>query len=111
MHTALHGLAEHGQSPWMDQLSRELLRGGDLAALVDAGVLGVTSNPTIFQEAMSNGHAYDTSLVWVAMFKALIEAGYIPAVVLPKGHPTPHIFSLLNHYIPSESFSSEIAFK
>jgi transaldolase len=59
MRTALHGLAERGQSPWMDQLSRDLLRGGDLAALVDSGVLGVTSNPTIFQDAMSGGHAYD----------------------------------------------------
>ena len=59
MRTALHGLAERGQSPWMDQLSRDLLREGDLAALVDSGVLGVTSNPTIFQDAMSSGHAYD----------------------------------------------------
>ncbi|NKE62368.1 transaldolase [Lentzea sp. PSKA42] len=59
MRTALHGLAERGQSPWMDQLSRDLLREGDLAALVDAGVLGVTSNPTIFQDAMSRGDAYD----------------------------------------------------
>ncbi|GAA3623545.1 transaldolase [Lentzea roselyniae] len=59
MRTALHGLAEHGQSPWLDQLSRDLLRGGDLAALIDDGVLGVTSNPTIFQDAMSSGTAYD----------------------------------------------------
>ena len=59
MRTALHGLAERGQSPWMDQLSRELLRGGDLAALVDSGVLGVTSSPTIFQDAMTSGDAYD----------------------------------------------------
>ncbi|GGU17438.1 transaldolase [Lentzea flava] len=59
MRTALHGLAERGQSPWMDQLSRDLLRGGDLAGLVDSGVLGVTSNPTIFQDAMSSGNAYD----------------------------------------------------
>jgi transaldolase len=59
MRTALHGLAERGQSPWMDQLSRDLLRGGELAALVDAGVLGVTSNPTIFSEAMSSGDAYE----------------------------------------------------
>lgn len=59
MRTALHGLAERGQSPWMDQLSRDLLRGGGLAALVESGVLGVTSNPTIFQEAMSSGNAYE----------------------------------------------------
>ncbi|KJK50530.1 transaldolase [Lentzea aerocolonigenes] len=59
MRTALHGLAERGQSPWMDQLSRELLRGGELAGLVGSGVLGVTSNPTIFQDAMSSGDAYE----------------------------------------------------
>ncbi|MGW4210556.1 transaldolase [Lentzea sp. NPDC004789] len=59
MRTALHGLAERGQSPWMDQLSRDLLRGGELASLVDAGVLGVTSNPTIFSDAMSGGDAYE----------------------------------------------------
>jgi len=61
MRTALHGLAERGQSPWMDQLSRELLR-GDLAELVRAGVLGVTSNPTIFHDAMTSGDAYDAQL-------------------------------------------------
>jgi transaldolase len=59
MRTALHGLAERGQSPWMDQLSRDLLRGGELGALVDAGVLGVTTNPTIFSDAMSSGDAYE----------------------------------------------------
>ena len=45
----------------MDQLSRELLR-GDLAELVRAGVLGVTSNPTIFHDAMTSGGAYDAQL-------------------------------------------------
>jgi len=48
-------LQEAGQSPWLDTISRELIRSGRLAALVrDAGVLGVTSNPTIFHQAISH---------------------------------------------------------
>jgi transaldolase len=51
-------LARHGVSVWMDDLSRELVRSGDLARLVDRGVVGVTSNPTIFASALAKGDAY-----------------------------------------------------
>ncbi len=63
MRTRLHQLAEHGQSVWIDFLSRELLRGGELARMMrrDA-VSGITSNPTIFRTAMSAGDAYDDHL-------------------------------------------------
>ena len=50
---------EHGQSPWIDNLTRAALRNGDLQRLVDAGIRGVTSNPTIFQKAISGSDAYD----------------------------------------------------
>jgi transaldolase len=51
--------AELGQSMWYDNISRDLLDGGELARLVrDAGVRGVTSNPTIFQKAMTTSAAY-----------------------------------------------------
>jgi transaldolase len=63
MSTALPQLAEHGQSVWIDFLSRELLRGGDLARLMrEDAVSWVTSNPTIFQKAISAGDAYDDQL-------------------------------------------------
>jgi len=62
MTTTLHTLAEHGQSPWIDYLSRNFVRDGDLAGLVDQGVAGVTSNPTIFQGAIADGDAYDSQL-------------------------------------------------
>ncbi|MDQ6776228.1 MAG: transaldolase, partial [Actinomycetota bacterium] len=62
MTTALHTLAEHGQSPWIDYLSRHFVRDGDLAGLVEQGVAGVTSNPTIFQGAIADGDAYDAQL-------------------------------------------------
>ena len=60
--TPLKQLAEHGQSVWIDYLSRPLVRDGDLAALVREGIVGVTSNPTIFQAAIADGSAYDDQI-------------------------------------------------
>ncbi|QYN19126.1 transaldolase [Amycolatopsis sp. DSM 110486] len=62
MHTPLHDLVEHGQSPWVDYLSRPFVRGGELDRLAARGVSGVTSNPTIFRGAMTEGDAYDEQL-------------------------------------------------
>ena len=50
---------EFGQSPWIDNVSRPSTEGGDLQRLVDEGIRGVTSNPTIFQKAMTGTDAYD----------------------------------------------------
>jgi transaldolase len=59
----LHGLAELGQSVWIDSLSRSWLKSGDLARWMEDDVLtGVTSNPTIFQKALSEGDWYDDQL-------------------------------------------------
>jgi transaldolase len=58
--TKLHDLyRDQGQSPWIDNITRPGIRGGDLQGLVDDGIRGVTSNPTIFQKAISAGDAYD----------------------------------------------------
>src|SRR5690242_12678834 len=59
----LHELTELGQSVWIDFLSRQLLQSGKLARMIDEdAVSGVTSNPTIFQKAISEGDAYDEQL-------------------------------------------------
>lgn len=59
----LHELSAHGVSVWVDSLSREMLETGQLARLVDEdAVVGVTSNPTIFQKALSEGDWYDEQL-------------------------------------------------
>jgi transaldolase len=59
----LHQLADHGQSVWIDFLSRQLLHSGELARMMrEDAVVGVTSNPTIFQKAISQGDAYDEQL-------------------------------------------------
>lgn len=56
--TTLHELAEAGVSVWLDDLNRPMITDGDLQAYIDRGVLGVTTNPTIFAAALSEGEAY-----------------------------------------------------
>ena len=59
----LHELSEHGVSVWVDSLSREMLETGELKRLVhEDAVVGVTSNPTIFEKALSTGDWYDAQL-------------------------------------------------
>jgi transaldolase len=59
----LHQLSARGQSVWIDYLSRDLLETGELKRMMkEDAVVGVTSNPTIFQKAISHGNAYDEQL-------------------------------------------------
>ena len=62
MATPLQELSAHRQSPWLDYISRPFLHDGEMAGLVDDGIVGVTSNPTIFQQAIAGGDAYDDQL-------------------------------------------------
>ena len=54
---------EVGQSIWLDYISRDLIDSGELRRLVETGVRGVTSNPAIFQSAISGSNDYDASLI------------------------------------------------
>jgi transaldolase len=66
----LHELSALGQSVWIDYLSRDMLQSGELARLMDEdAVVGVTSNPTIFQKAIADGNAYDGQL------KEILDSG------------------------------------
>ncbi len=59
----LQQLSALGQSVWIDYLSRRLVHGGELERLIrDDAVVGMTSNPTIFQKAIAEGDAYDAQL-------------------------------------------------
>src|ERR1700745_3238930 len=61
--TRLDQLSARGQSVWIDYLSRDLLETGELKRMMEEdAVVGVTSNPTIFQKAISSGNAYDEQL-------------------------------------------------
>lgn len=55
-------LHELGQSPWYDNISRDLLDNGEIQRLVDQGIRGLTSNPSIFKNAITKSEAYDQQL-------------------------------------------------
>ena len=55
-------LNELGQSVWYDNLSRDVLRSGELRHLIDQGVSGLTSNPTIFKQAIADTTNYDDAM-------------------------------------------------
>jgi transaldolase len=60
-------LREAGVSVWLDDLSRERLRSGNLQQLIDtSGIVGVTTNPSIFQAALADGDAYTEQLTQLA---------------------------------------------
>src|SRR5690349_3659762 len=57
--TPLQILSAQGQSVWLDSISRHALTSGELQRMIDEdAVVGVTSNPSIFQKAMAEGDAY-----------------------------------------------------
>jgi transaldolase len=66
----------YGQSPWLDNLTRGDLAGGRLRRLVDEGIRGVTSNPTIIAKAISGSADYDRQLAALAAAGRDAEASY-----------------------------------
>lgn len=59
---SLQDIARHGQSIWLDFIDRNLVTNGGLQRLVDSGVTGVTTNPTIFHKAITAGDDYDEAI-------------------------------------------------
>src|SRR5918911_1516475 len=55
-------MRELGQAPWVDELSREDIEDGGLRRMIDDGIVGVTSNPAIFQKAVAGSDLYDEQL-------------------------------------------------
>ncbi len=73
----LHRLSDLGQSPWYDFITRDLIASGDLARLIDEdGLRGMTSNPTIFEQAIARSDAYDGAI------QALAAAGGTPEAIV-----------------------------
>ena len=63
MSSRLHQLSALGQSVWIDYLSRDLIESGALEEAIDKdAVVGVTSNPSIFEKALAHGHSYDEQI-------------------------------------------------
>src|SRR5579864_7044560 len=74
--SAINELHKEGQSLWLDNIRRQLITSGELARLRDEGLTGVTSNPTIFEKAVSGSTDYDEAMV------QLVRAGKKPQDML-----------------------------
>src|ERR687890_1565459 len=55
-------MRELGQAPWVDEISREDIKNGGIQRMIDDGIVGVTSNPAIFQKAIAGSDLYDEQL-------------------------------------------------
>ena len=84
MSDRLKKLSEAGVSIWLDDLSRERIETGNLADLVkNSSVVGITSNPTIFAAAISDGERYDDQVRRLAADgkAVLIASSYLPELL------------------------------
>lgn len=75
-------LHKYGQSFWLDNINRPLITGGELKRLVEEdGLRGVTSNPTIFEKAITESDAYDEEFAQVIKENESFEAAFVTAAL------------------------------
>ena len=72
----LQQLAQQGQSIWYDNIQRKMLIDGGLQAMIDLGLLGMTSNPTIFEKAIGGSSDYDAAMQKLVAQGATVEQIY-----------------------------------
>jgi len=72
----LRELAGMGQSIWLDYISRSLITSGELQGLIDKGLRGITSNPSIFEKAVSSGSDYDDDIRKLAVSGKSVDEIY-----------------------------------
>lgn len=80
----LQKLEQLGQSIWYDNISRAMITNGELQKRVDEGLLGVTSNPTIFDKAISGSNDYDEQIRELVEANAGIDAAEIIQALMIK---------------------------
>src|SRR5919202_262823 len=106
--TPLEQLSDLGPSVWIDYLSRDLLESGELERMTrEDAVVGVTSNPTIFQKAMAAGDAYDDQMREVLERESDAKEVFLAiAVSIARGMPinVTLIFSLERHRKVAEAY-------
>lgn len=79
--TKLHQMAELGQAIWLDYIQRSFIKSGELADYVQKGLRGLTSNPSIFQKAISESDEYDDQIRKLALEGATAQEIYEGLVV------------------------------
>ena len=95
--TKLHQLYKFGQSIWYDNISFDLIKSGKLQDLLDSGVRGITSNPTIFDKAISDSTDYDEAIQALAAEGKSIDDIYQELTIRDIGHAADLLRTIYHH--------------
>ncbi len=107
MTSAIARLNDFGQSPWYDNITRTMVRGGGLATLIDEdGIRGVTSNPTIFDKAIAGGEGYDDQLLELHQQGISAEDAFWALAVDDIGGAADLLRPIYDHYDRGDGFVS-----
>ena len=66
-------LKQNNQSIWIDYISKEIIESGELKSLINKGITGLTSNPSIFEKAISNSESYDEDIKFDSNIAYILE--------------------------------------
>jgi transaldolase/glucose-6-phosphate isomerase len=97
MTNRIQQLAQLGQSIWLDNIRRQMITSGQLTALVQQGLLGMTSNPTIFEKAIGGSHDYDETLQRLIETGATVEQIYDALTIEDVGLAADTFYPVFRH--------------
>src|SRR5205085_1321131 len=101
---------EQGQSPWLDNLKRGYLVSGELAGMVERGIRGITSNPTIFQKAISASGDYDKQFEALTRRHESVEDAYWDLVIDDIEHALERYADVIEAYLSGlEAYDGDLA--
>ena len=103
----LKPITSHGQSIWLDYIKRSFLKNGELRTLIEEdGLSGVTSNPAIFEEAITQGHDYDEDLRRARERQESAAATYANLVIMDVKLAADDLHEVFEHTLGRDGFVS-----
>lgn len=99
-------ISDLGQALWLDFISRDLLRTGKLRDLINGGVTGMTSNPTIFQKSIAGGREYDDQIRELASARKSTYEIYETLAMQDIGEAADQLRSVYNETHARDGFVS-----
>ncbi len=97
---------EQGQSPWLDNLKRGYITSGELTRLIDEGIRGITSNPTIFQKAIAGQAEYDDQFRSLMKHHESVDDAYWDLVIDDVTHALDLLLPLYKDSAGGDGFVS-----
>jgi hypothetical protein len=91
--------------------SKEKGKEGTIGAEIENVEVLFTDQGMLVYQLYTNGHPFDTSLLWISTFQALLQDNFVPTIILPKGLPNVRTFSVINTFVPEEYSTSLLSYR